>query len=711
MDSNRYYVGIEREGLRCTKEGELSDLPHPKIFGKHNDFFSTDWSQAQMELRTPICTSTKECYEKLENITDVALNELRKKDELLWPYSMPCILPEDSKFKFLNQHDKQYKLNLLKKYSSAMLCMSGIHVNFSINREFLKKMHEINKKVPKNVDDAYLKIMNAFIKKAWILIYLFGATPLQNGEKSYKCKYSIRNSYKEGFKNNKLLDLDFESKQKYIESIEKNIKEGYISSARELYTPIRAKGIDKNDVEWLKKHNINHIEVRICDLNPFDKCAISKEELDFIIAFLFNCLVDEDEYSADYRQIAEKGITKEQKEIITQEFKKIENANNEFNLEFKNSIKQVYEQCMLKSNYSSDIEKIIKENGYINGILKLANKHSDNANNNKYSITHDGKIVTATAAIIKDALSQGIDYKILNHRDYDCFVEFTHGKHKEYVIGGTKTDKDNYILPYITDDKYFAKQLMSQNKINVPSGIMLSKEMSEQEKEKRYSQFYNKPVVVKPRSTNGGTGITVFSKNVDSNNLQKAIEYAFEFDNNVLLEEYIAGKEYRFIVINGKCISVVLRRSASVVGDGKSTIQELIEKKDKEPWHYLLKNRMKIDSPLKMFLKQQNLSLEYIPKQNERIYLRENSNCSTGGESVNVTKEIPAKFKKIAEKAAKVFKAKVCGVDIIINDWKKDDYAIIEINDDPGYDINEWPYEGEDTRIGLQILKMLKLAN
>ena len=119
---------------------------------------------------------------------------------------------------------------------------------------------------------------------------------------------------------------------------------------------------------------------------------------------------------------------------------------------------------------------------------------------------------------------------------------------------------------------------------------------------------------------------------------------------------------------------------------------------------------MKIDEPLKMFLAYQNLSLDYIPKEGERIYLRENSNCSTGGESINVTDQIPSKFKKIAEKAAKVFKAKVCGVDIIINDLTKDNYAIIEINDDPGYDINEWPYEGKEVKIGLEILKMLKLV-
>ena len=104
-----------------------------------------------------------------------------------------------------------------------------------------------------------------------------------------------------------------------------------------------------------------------------------------------------------------------------------------------------------------------------------------------------------------------------------------------------------------------------------------------------------------------------------------------------------------------------------------------------------------------------NLSLAYIPKEDEVIILRENSNCSTGGESVNMTDKMPERFKKIAEQAAKIFKAKVCGVDIIINDLEKDEYTIIEINDDPGYQVNEWPYEGEETRVGTEVLRMLNL--
>lgn len=709
MKHKMYNIGVEREGLRCIEDGTISTLHHPKIFGEKNNFITTDFAETQMELRTPKCENTTECYEKLKNITDVVLNELQKRNEFLWPYSMPCILPKDNNYIFVKTEEKRER-KLLEKYGGKMLCISGIHVNFSIDKQFFKEIKKIIKNVPLNIDEAYIKIMKEITKKAWMLIYLLGSTPMQNGKNSFRCKCSLRNTYKEGFRNNKLIDINFENKEKYIKSIEENIEKGYIASAREAYIPIRAKSPDKDNIQWLKEHEIDHIEIRICDLNPFDRCGISKAELDFIIAFIFNSLINEDEYTTDYRIVAEQGITTEQKEKIAQEFKKIIKTNEKLKLGCEEGIKEIYNQYQKGITNATKIEKIINEKGYIKGIIELANKYKNEAIENKYAIESNGrKILGATAAIIKDAISQGIDYKIINPREYDCFVEFTNGKKKQYVIGGTRTDKDVFILPYITDDKYFAKQLIKENNIKVPEGIMISKDMTVQEQEKNYSKFYNRKVVIKPRTTNGGAGITVFSQNATPKQLEKAISYAFEFDNNILLEEHIQGQEYRFIVINGKCVSVVLRRSASVVGNGKNTIQELIDIKNKEPWHYLIRHKIRIDTPVKMHLKQQNLTLESIPKKDERIYLRENSNCSTGGESVNFTEEMPIRFKKIAEKAARIFGAKVCGVDIMIDDLSKKEYSIIEINDDPGYSINQWPYEGEEAKIGLEILKMLKL--
>ena len=133
-------------------------------------------------------------------------------------------------------------------------------------------------------------------------------------------------------------------------------------------------------------------------------------------------------------------------------------------------------------------------------------------------------------------------------------------------------------------------------------------------------------------------------------------------------------------------------------------------KKSNEYWHRLVGSPLKMDLPLEEHLKSQGYNYDTVIPEGKRVFLRTNSNCSSGGEAVDVTDEMPVKFKKIAEKAAKAFDAKICGVDIIVEDFKKDHYSIVEINDNPGYSISEWPYEGKEQKIGLGIFKLLGLV-
>lgn len=711
---NIYKVGVERESLRCSKEGELSDLPHPTVFGDRmeNDFITTDFGEAQLELRTPICSSTQECYDKLENITDVVICELNKQNELLWPYSMPCILPDEAHFPFGNygKHvdEYEYEQKLYKKYGYKMHCISGIHVNFSINKDFYKSLRKANPNLPARMDDAYFKIMRQFMKNAWILIYFLGATPVQLGNKENSV-LSLRNSGSHGFSTKKSLFVDFSSKDSYIESIEKLLNNKDILSAREVYIPIRAKSKDKNHVlEDLKIQNIDHIEVRLCDINPFNRCGITKNDLDLVVTFLFYCLLTNRDYELNYKEIAERGLTETEHLVLLDILKDFRKINKQYSLGCDSGIREMSERAKTGNTKAHQISELAKEKGLKPALLDLANTYSVDSDLNKYRLRQYPNLESSTVAVIKDAIKLGVDYNVINENQ--CFVEYKHNNRREYVVQATKTNKDSYIFSYITDDKFYAKKLMRENNIVVPNGIILNKKYSLAKIKRLIAPYVNSTCVVKPRTTNCGIGITVFNKPISEAHLLKAIKYAFQFDTDILIEEFAQGREFRFVVINGKCLNVVWRRSASVVGDGKSTIKELIDKKNEEQWHYLLDNNLVIDQPLKQFIKKNNTTFEDIPKKGERVFLRENSNCSTGGESVDMTPEIPDKFKKIAEKTAKIFDAHICGVDMIINDLKSDDYTIIEINDNPGICINEWPYEGKGEPIGTHILKLLKLV-
>ena len=112
-----------------------------------------------------------------------------------------------------------------------------------------------------------------------------------------------------------------------------------------------------------------------------------------------------------------------------------------------------------------------------------------------------------------------------------------------------------------------------------------------------------------------------------------------------------------------------------------------------------------------MFLKDQNKDFDYIPKKNEIVYLRENSNISTGGDSIDFTDDIDSSYKEIAILAAKSVNAKITGVDMMINNIKEkaceENYGIIEINFNPAIHIHSYPYKGINRKVAGKVLKLL----
>lgn len=426
----------------------------------------------------------------------------------------------------------------------------------------------------------------------------------------------------------------------------------------------------------------SEIQIYSIELNYLSKYGINKEDAMFLLASVFGCLEDDESSN------------------IKEEIKYLSKINKKYNLKAQDGIDSIANEIKTKTTRLEKEKDLTAED--IETILK---SYMEDGHNARYCLQNYKKLVSESIVLIKDAISQGIDYQVLNENK--SIVKLIYKDKEEYVIEGNKTDRDSYIFPIITDDKFTSKQIMKEYGLNVPKAILLEKNMDSQDEKILLETFYNHPLVVKPRNTNYGTGITVFAKNATKTQILNAIEYAFKFDDNVLIEQYIKGMEYRFLVIDGKCLSVAHRRAASVVGDGKSTIRELIEKKNKEPWHFLTATPVKMDEPVVEYLKLQGYDYDTVLPKYKRVFLRTNSNCSTGGESIDMTEIMPTYFKKVAEKAAKAFDAKICGVDIIIDDLDKEDYSIIEINDNPGYSINEWPYEGKGEKIGIAILKLL----
>jgi D-alanine-D-alanine ligase-like ATP-grasp enzyme len=203
----------------------------------------------------------------------------------------------------------------------------------------------------------------------------------------------------------------------------------------------------------------------------------------------------------------------------------------------------------------------------------------------------------------------------------------------------------------------------------------------------KYARSLGFPLIVKPNDGSQGNGVSLVHNKEDYYRSMRAI---FKHHRIALVEEYKKGKDYRVVVLDDKVISAYERIPLSVIGDGKSNVQKLLSKK--QEYFNKLKRDTRIntkDPRIKVKLREQGLTLRSIPKKDERIFLLDNANLSSGGDSVDVTNIVHSDFKKMAIKLTKDMGLRLCGVDLMIDGDIKNkpkNYWILEINSAPGLD-------------------------
>lgn len=747
--------GIERETLRVTPEGDLALTMHPKAFGSKisNSYITTDFSESQIELITPPLSTVDEAYNFLSALYDMTVLELN--NEYLWPQSMPCNIPEEKKIP-LAQYDiedaykgekaSNYRKHLLKKYGGKKQLISGIHFNFSFNENLIKDLYKVsgfNKEYIEFRNDIYLKVVRNYLRYRWLIIYLLGGTAVIHESFGNKCviqldkvnegsfsnegAVSYRNS-ECGYKNPIDLYPNYDSVKEYVSSVKKFINDKVIDSHKELYTQIRLKAYDNdNFLDSLLEKGINYLEIRSIDINPFDKTGISREDLNFIVLFLIYLLIKEESNYVNWQEEAQNNqniialygqkdivLLKDGEEIskdiwaieILEEMKEI---LNELSIEkdaiIDNMILKIKNPSL---TYAARILEIVKKEGFIEGHMNLSKKYRDDAFVNRYKLEGYEDLELSTQILMKEAIKRGIKVELIDRTEN--FIALTKKNHVEYIKQATKTSKDNYVTVLMMENKTVTKKILEKNNIRVPKGFEFS---SLEEAIENLNEFKNDSVVIKPKSTNFGIGVSVFKDKVSEETIINALERAFKYDNTALVEEFIKGKEYRFLVIGDKVPGILHRVPANVVGNAKNTIKELVEIKNLNPLrgkgYKRPLEKIELDEDVKIFLREKGMTFNYVPNNNEIVYLRENSNISTGGDSIDYTDLMPEKFKKIAIESARAVGAAICGVDMIIEDYRDENssYAIIELNFNPAIHIHCYPYEGKERKIGEEVLALL----
>jgi cyanophycin synthetase len=320
-------------------------------------------------------------------------------------------------------------------------------------------------------------------------------------------------------------------------------------------------------------------------------------------------------------------------------------------------------------------------------------------------IREDTRLGPSTGCIVDEAAKRNIPYIRLNKQS---LVQLGYGVHQKRIRATIASTTSNIAVD-IACDKEETKMLLEAAEIPVPRGTVIRTEAGLDEAIEKFGY----PLVIKPIDGNHGKGNTTNITNREQ--AIKALEAAKQYGRSVIVERFITGFDFRVLVINHKFICAALRTPASVVGDGKNTIQFLIDETNKDPrrgyGHEKVLTQITVDHSTMKMLEEKGYTLDTIPPKGELVLLKTTANLSTGGTSTDVTDEVHPANIFMCERISKIIGLDICGIDIMASDLRtpvsENGGAILEVNAAPGFRMHIEPAEGLPRNVAEPVIDML----
>lgn len=324
---------------------------------------------------------------------------------------------------------------------------------------------------------------------------------------------------------------------------------------------------------------------------------------------------------------------------------------------------------------------------------------------NLREIREEERLGPSTGCIVDEAIARGIPYIRLNRHS---LVQLGYGMNQKR-IRATIASTTSSIAVDIACDKEETKNLLEAAEIPVPRGRIVYSEEGLKEALERISY----PIVTKPVDGNHGKGATTNITNWED--AVRGLEAAKKYSRGVIVEKFITGQDHRVLVINYKFVAAAIRKPASVIGDGKSTIQELIDKTNEDPrrgyGHEKTLTQIKVDDFTMDMLTKANHTLESVLPDGEELFLKPTANLSTGGTATDVTDMVHPDNIFMCERIARIIGLDICGIDIMAENLtepvKDNGGAILEVNAAPGFRMHIDPAEGIPRNVAEPVIDML----
>ncbi|HLQ85643.1 MAG TPA: cyanophycin synthetase [Salinisphaeraceae bacterium] len=312
----------------------------------------------------------------------------------------------------------------------------------------------------------------------------------------------------------------------------------------------------------------------------------------------------------------------------------------------------------------------------------------------------------STAAIV--AAAKRRDIPVMRLDEDSSYVQLGHG-YLQQRIQATVTWRTQLIGYGIADDKNWTKQVLGEAGIPVPDGVVCDSLPAAL----AAAEAMGYPVVVKPLVGNHGRGVSADIGNAAA--LRAAYAAACQCHDSIIVEQYIKGDDHRLLVINGQLVAAARRQPAHVIGDGRATLQALVDKENQDPrrgiGHENLLTRIDLDAHSQRLICQQGLTLQSVVPAGQIVWLKSAANLSTGGTATDVTDGVHPEVRYMAERIARLIGLDIIGIDLLAETLTKplegQSAAVVEVNAGPGFRMHLAPTHGPARAVGRHVIDML----
>ncbi|MDQ3046859.1 MAG: cyanophycin synthetase [Bacteroidota bacterium] len=311
----------------------------------------------------------------------------------------------------------------------------------------------------------------------------------------------------------------------------------------------------------------------------------------------------------------------------------------------------------------------------------------------------------STGSIVDEAIARDIPFIRVNSQS---LVQLGYGKN-QVRFRATMTDRTSSIAVDLASNKDETKRLLKESAIPVAKGVCISSpdDLEQAVKDVGF------PLVFKPLDGNHGKGASINVKTMEDSVL--AFEHAKKYSRRIIIEKFITGYDFRILVINNKFVAAALREPAHVKGDGKQTIQQLIDKENSDPrrgyGHENVLTEISVDRETMDQLKKVNYGLDTVLKKDEICWLKGTANLSTGGTSTDITDIVHPHNIFICERISRVIGLDICGIDIMASNLSEPleitGGVVLEVNAAPGFRMHLAPANGLPRNVAAPVIDML----